>query len=274
MLIDGNTKVIGFFGDSYRKSKLYAVYNSLFPALKLNYIFVPFAVTDLSTAVLGARALGISAFGVTTPFKERMLEHIDEMSSEANKIGAVNVVVNRDGVLFGDNTDGIGATSALREKTSISDKKICLLGAGGAARSIAFNLEKEGGRVSIINIDDDIALELANHVGGNAVAWRFENKNEALVEADIIINATTVGMAGGSSIGESLVPKKLLKVGMVVMDIVPTPRETVLLKDALSVGCEVVYGDRMLIWQAFHKFRIYTGAEADVSVMESAISAF
>ena len=268
MSINGKTKVIGFLGSSYQKSKVYSIYNSLFQGLNLNYVYVPFAATDIEKAIESIRELNICACGVTTPFKETILDYLDEVSPEARKIGAVNVVVNNNGFLSGDNTDGLGAVRALKESTDIKGKTICMLGAGGVARAIAITLQSQVGKIIIVNVDDDIARKLANDAGENVEFWPYHDRNKALAEADIIINATSVGMAGGANPDQSLVAESVFKPSMTVMDVVVVPRETKLLKNAQSAGCDVVYGERMLFWQAFYKFSIYTGITPNVSIME------
>jgi shikimate dehydrogenase len=269
LLINGKTKVIGFLGSTYQKSKVYPIYNKLFQKLNLNYVFVPFVATDIAKATESIRALGIHACGVTTPFKEQIFEYLDEISAEAKKIGAVNVVVNNNGVLIGENTDGAGAAKALKERTIIDGKTICLIGAGGVAKAIALTLQSQVRKINIVNIDDIVAMELANDVGDNVEYWPYDERNEILAQSDIIINATTVGMLGGDNEGKSLVAESVLKSGMTVMDVVVVPRQTKLIKDALFKGCNVVYGERMLFWQAFYKFRFYTGVTPAISIMEN-----
>ena len=134
MKINGETKLIGFFGSTYRTSKMYAVYNAAMEALGLNYIYVPFIVHDLQKAVEGMRHLGMAAAGVTIPYKISIIPFLDELDAEAQRVGAVAVVVNRDGTLIGGTTDGQGALKALREKSDVEGKQIVLLGAGGAAQ--------------------------------------------------------------------------------------------------------------------------------------------
>src|SRR5437763_14963283 len=149
--INGETQLIGFFGATYKTSKMYAMYNAAFEALGLNYIYVPFVVKDLEKAVEGVRHLGIKAIGVTIPYKIAVLPYLDELDRDARRIGAVNAIVNHDGTLLGANTDGQGAVKALQEITAIGGKKVVLLGAGGAARAIAFAIADAGGSLVIVN---------------------------------------------------------------------------------------------------------------------------
>jgi shikimate dehydrogenase len=271
MKIDGETKLIGFFGSTYRTSKMYAIYNAAMEALGLNYLYVPFIVHDLQKAVEGMRHLGIAAAGVTIPYKISIIPFLDELDAEARMAGAVAVVVNRDGRLIGGTTDGKGALKALQEKTDVTGKKVVLIGAGGAARAIAFSLHQAGGKLTVLNRAEEI--DMAESLGKDlGCPWGdFSRLEPSVSEADIIIQTTPVGMANTPLAGKSLVPAGLLRQDMTVMDIVTNPRKTQLLQDAENRGCRVVYGDRMLLWQAVYKFRLYTGVEPPVEVMEQAM---
>jgi shikimate dehydrogenase len=271
MKINGETKLIGFFGATYKTSKMYAIYNAAMEALGLNYMYVPFIVDDLEKAVEGIRHLGIAAVGVTIPYKIEIMKYLDELDTDAKRVGAVAAVVNKNGKLIGGTTDGKGALKALQEKTEVQEKNITLIGAGGAARAIAFSLHDAGSKLTILNrIEEiDMAESLAEEVG---CPWGDLSKLESSIStAEIVINTTPVGMAGTPLKGKSLVPKDLLRPEMTVMDIVTNPRETKLLQDAKNKGCHVVYGYRMLLWQGVYKFKMYTNVEPPVEVMEKAM---
>lgn len=267
--INGETQVIGFFGATYRTSKMYGMYNAAFEALGMNYIYIPLVVKDLAKAVEGVRHLGIKAIGVTIPYKIDVIPYLDELDSDASRIGAVNAFVNRDGRLFGANTDGKGAVKALEEVTTIAGKKVVLLGAGGAARAVAFAVIDAGGEIVIVNRTEERAAALAQAIHGQyTTLGRLE---QAVQGAQIVINATSVGM--GATKGESLVHNAWLSSDAVVMDLVSSPKETTLLKQAQERGCRVVYGNRMLFWQGVLKFKLYTGIEPPIEVMEKALNA-
>lgn len=271
MKIDGNTKLIGFFGSTYRTSKMYAIYNAAMDALGLNYLYVPFAVNDLQRAVEGMRHLGIAAAGVTIPYKMSIIPFLDELDPESKMVGAVAAVINHDGKLVGSTTDGMGGLRALQEKTDVTGKKVVLIGAGGAARALAFNVKRAGAEVTVLNRAEEI--EMAESLGKDlGCPWGdFSKLDSSVGEADIVIQTTPVGMANTPLAGKSLIRPELLRPGMTVMDIVTNPRKTQLLQDAENRGCEVVYGDRMLLWQGVFKFKLYTGVEPPVEVMERAM---
>jgi shikimate dehydrogenase len=269
--INGETKLIGFLGSTYRTSKMYAIYNAAIEALGLNYLYVPFVVNDLQKAVDGIRHLGIAAVGVTIPYKISIIPYLDELDADARQVGAVAAVVNQNGKLVGGTTDGKGALKALQEKTEVANKNVALIGAGGAARAIAFSLHQAGARLTVLNRSEeiDLAQSLAHDVG---CPWGDFTKLESTVaQADIIIQTTPVGMANTPLAGKSLIPAPLLRPEMTVMDIVTNPRATQLLQDAGRQGCQVVFGDRMLLWQGVYKFKLYTGIEPPVQVMEQAM---
>ena len=265
--ITGETQIIGFFGATYRTSKMYAMYNAAFEALGLPYVYVPFIVKDLAKAIEGVRHLGIRAVGVTIPYKIAVLPYLDELDSDAKRIGAVNVIVQHEGRLRGANSDGKGAVKALQEASDIAGKKVILLGAGGAARAVAFALADEGGKVVILNRTEEAAKELAQAV--HCQYAPFAKLAQELHDAQIVLNTTSVGMTPNENM--SLVSKAWLSPELTVMDIVSSPKETRLLREAKERGCKVVYGERMLFWQAVLKFQVYTGVEPPIEVMEKAL---
>lgn len=252
MKINGQTKIIGFLGSTYKTSKMYALYNAAFKSLDLNYVYVPLVVTDLKKAVDGIRNLGIHAAGVTVPYKIDIIKYLDVLDDNARRIGAVNGLLNISGKLEGFNTDGIGCVKAIKEQNiKINNKKIIILGSGGAAKSISVSLQDEGGLVTVLNRENMPKL-----------------KNE-IQNSHLLINATTVGMT--PKINQSLVPENLLFQSLAVMDIITNPRDTKLLKDAENKGCQTIYGERMLLWQAVEKFKLFTGKDSPVKIMEEAL---
>ena len=265
--VNGETKIIGFLGSTYKASKMYALYNAAFSALNLNYIYVPFVVHDLKKAVEGIRHLGINAVGVTIPYKIDIIKYLDKLDVNAKRIGAVNAVINNEGKLIGGNTDGLGGIKALMEVTSISGKKVILLGAGGAARALAFAVSDDGGRLIILNRTESEAKKLAKLTPAK---WGgLKSLEKEIADTDILINATSMGMKPNDN--ESLVDKRLLHKKLTVMEVVANPKETKLTKDAKEKGCKIVYGERMLFWQAVLKFKLFTGIDAPIEIMEKAL---
>lgn len=265
--IDGETKIIGFMGSTYKFSKMYVLYNTAFKALQLNYVYVPFVISDLKNAVEGVRNLNIKAVGVTIPYKIEVIKYLDKLDDNAERIGAVNVIINENGKLTGGNTDGLGGVKALNETISVADKKVILIGAGGAARALAFAISDAGGKVTILNRTLLDVSNLARKM--NVRSADLSCLSEEISESDIIVNATSVGMKPNNN--DSLVDIKLLHKKLTVMDIITNPKETKLIMDAKKIGCKIVYGDRMLFWQAVLKFKMFTGIDAPLEVMEEAL---
>lgn len=265
--INGETKLVGFLGSTYKTSKMYALYNEAFESLGLNYVYVPFIVNDLKKAIDGIRHLEISAVGVTIPYKIEIIKYLDELDDNAKKIGAVNVVLNRNGKLIGGNTDGLGGIKALKEITAIKGKKVIILGAGGAARAMAFSIKDEGGNLVILNRNMEHSTNLAK--SARCKNGSLGDLKEEIKNADILINSTSVGMKPNDCI--SLVNKDWLEERLTVMDLVTNPKETKLLKEAKENKCKIVYGERMLFWQAVLKFSLFTGTDAPVEIMEKSL---
>jgi shikimate dehydrogenase len=263
-MIDGHTKIYGILGRPVAHSLSPAMHNAAFRALGLNAVYVAFPVTDLDRAVAGLRGLGIAGVSVTIPFKEEIIPLLDELDPQAAAMGAVNTVVNREGTLTGYNTDWLGALAALKAKTAIAGQRFLILGAGGAARAIAFGIRQEGGELALTDVDAPRAAALAKELGAAAMA------PDALEQcpATILINATPVGMEPGS--GEIPLDPRLLGRYRLVMDIVYRPLETRLLKEARARGCETIDGLQMLIHQATAQFELWTGRPAPWEVMSRA----
>ncbi|WP_437716564.1 shikimate dehydrogenase [Sorangium sp. So ce448] len=237
-------------------------------ALGLDFTYIPFAVTDVEGATRGMRALGIRGLGVSMPYKQAVIPWIDELDPVAERIGAVNTIVNNDGRLRGYNTDWIGAVRALEEVTQLGGARVLLLGAGGAARAVAFGLAERGASVTVANRDLEKARQLAAAVGGAAVPL-----DAAALSPDhgVLVNATSLGMAEVDP--RSPVPEEVLREGLLVMDIVYKPMITELVAAARRRGATAVHGGRMLLHQAAEQFRLYTGREPPLDAMDEALRA-
>ena len=229
-------------------------------ALGLSFTYVPFEVRDLRDAIAGMRGLGIRGFGVSHPFKQEVMPLLDALDPVAERIGAVNTIVNDDGHLVGHNTDWIGAVGALEEALGeqrlLAGTSVLLLGAGGAARAIAFGLAQKGARITIANRDAAKSAKLAGEVGAGTRSATFEQRERA-ADYDVVVNATSLGQ---KDVGlASPVPRGALRKGQTVMDIVYKPVATELLADARQAGAITVHGGRMLLFQAAAQFEFFTG---------------
>jgi shikimate dehydrogenase len=236
-------------------------------ALGLSFTYVPFKVTDIAGAITGMRALGIRGLGVSMPYKQSIIPLLDALDPLAARIGAVNTVVNDDGRLTGYNTDAYGAIRALEEARPIAGARMLLLGAGGAARAIAHAAAFRGALLTIANRDRSRAESLARDTGARASGLDAVSA----MDHEIIVNATSVGMSEVDP--QSPIPEEAIREGVLVMDIVYKPMETVLLQIARRRGATTIHGGRMLLYQAARQFELYTSAPAPIEAMETALLA-
>lgn len=278
MEISGKTKLCCVIGDPVEHSLSPVMHNAAFKELKLDFVYVAFTVRkdELKNAIAGARSLQVHGLNVTTPHKTAIMKHLDEIDPTAQFIGAINTVLNADGKLVGYITDGFGAIKALKENNvSLEGKKLLLLGAGGAAKAIAFHAAQEVEELKILNRTAPKANDLAEalhkkfdkKVSGNTLS--SETIKKELEDTDILVNATSVGMH--PNVNQSLVDSTWLKPDLCVMDIIYNPLETKLAKDAKSVGAKVISGIEMLVYQGAASFEIWTNHPAPVKVMKEAI---
>jgi shikimate dehydrogenase len=277
MAISGKTRVCGVIGDPIEHTLSPTIHNAAFNHLKLDFVFLAFRVkaADLENAIRGMRGLGIHGLNVTMPHKSTVIGYLDEVDPTVKFLGSANTVLNKDGELSGFNTDGVGALKALRENgTELSEKKVLLLGAGGAAKAIAFSLAREVGELVILNRAAEKAKKLAEalrrifnkKVVGGSLSPDAIAKN--LQDSDVLVNATSVGMH--PNVSQSIAPPQWLKPDLAVMDIVYNPIETRLAKDAKAAGAKVISGVEMLIYQGAASFEIWTGRSAPIEVMRRA----
>ena len=203
---------------------------------------------------------------VTIPHKEAVIPFLDGLSLEAQAIGAVNTIVVQDGRLIGYNTDGPGLLHSLDQaRIEYKGRKVLLLGAGGAARAIAYSLKQAGAQVMISNRSPERAKQLGEAIGVGVVTGAL--LEAALKTCDLLINTTSVGLKDPQS---SPLPEGVLPRHAAVVDIVYNPAETKLLRDAKGAGVQTLGGLPMLVWQGALAFELWTGVKPDVRVMYEA----
>ncbi len=263
--VNAGTNLYGVMGNPVKHSLSPLMHNAGFSHIGYDGVYTAFEVSDVKSAVSGIRALGIKGVSVTIPHKLSVMDYLDEIDATALKIGAVNTIVNKDGHLYGYNSDCLGAVNALLEKTPIKNQNVVLLGAGGAARAIGFGILNEGGNLTVLNKFEDEGKALADDFG---VAYYPLESFETL-ECDIAINATPLGMT--PDITSTPVPERLLSKEMVVMDIVYNPLQTTFLKDAENKGCVTVDGVAMFVYQGVSQFESWTGEKAPVALMRQVV---
>lgn len=259
-------KIYGIFGDPIEHSLSPAMQNAAFKALGLDACYHAFRVSKerLKDAILGAEAMGFGGLNLTIPLKEKALEIVSP-DDLAKAIGAVNTV-SFGGEIRGYNTDGAGASMALEQAgVRINGSRVLIIGAGGAAKAIAYTFARDGAEIMVANRSSARAIELAGHVSGEA--YGLDSLMRLVPEADVVVNATSVGMSEGDP---KLFDAGLLHRGQAVFDIVYN-RQTELLKDAALAGAIAIDGVMMLVFQGAKAFEIWTGLKAPVDAMEKAV---
>jgi shikimate dehydrogenase len=257
-------------GFPIRHSLSPAIHNAAFRALGLDWAFLAFEVAPgtAGDAVAGMRALGMEGLSVTMPHKADVAAAVDRLSPAAEELGAVNTVVRRaGGVLVGENTDGAGFVDALRldEGFDVAGRRCLVVGAGGAARAVVRALAQAGAaEVVVANRTPERAREAAALAGG---AGRVGVAGDA-GEADLVVNATPLGMAHMQA--ATVVEPALLGPGQLVVDLVYLPAVTPLVEAARAQGAAAANGLGMLIHQAAHAFRLWTGEDPPLEVMSAA----
>ena len=274
MGISGKTKICALIGDPVEHSMSPVMHNTAYKKLGLDYVYIPFRVKPegLEPAVAGLRALNVKGFNVTIPHKVSVIPWLDGLDPLAEKIGAVNTVVNTDGELRGYNTDAEGFLQALLEHgIKPKGKRIAVLGAGGASRAITYIMVGKGARVTILNrqqeLDwaEDIAQLIRKDLGKEVKVLELGQLAGAIENVDILINATSVGMSPAAE--ESPVSAHLLNKIPAVFDIVYNPMETRLLREAKAAGARTIGGVDMLAWQGALAFEKWTGQKAPLDLM-------
>jgi shikimate dehydrogenase len=272
-------QVFGVFGDPISHSLSPAMHNAAFSALKMDCIYHAFRVRpdNLEKAILGAEAMGFGGLNLTVPLKETALKlKCVKPDPLAEKTGAINTIVfNSFGGITGYNTDGLGAKKALLEAAvEMGGSNIVIVGAGGAARAIAFQLVADGAEITIMNRTEERAIELAKDISAAALPGRIKGTGlsgikDLLKEADILINTTTLGMHPDTD--TAIVAAEDLHSRLVVFDIVYNPLETRLLREAKAVGAKTVSGVLMLVYQGVEAFKLWTGIEPPVELMKKTV---
>ncbi len=238
-----------------------------FPATYVAWATPPERLEETVARLRGEDYLG---FNITIPHKERMVELVDDVEDMARQIGAVNTVVNRDGVLTGQNTDAYGFVKSLKEKASFEPrgKAVLLLGAGGAARAAAYGLANEGvGVLTIANRTVARAELLVKELTGLVKEIAVAPLDEVSTDVDLIVNSTSVGMASAANRGRSPLTTASIPSATLVYDMVYTPAETPLIRQAREAGAPVLGGLWMLIYQGAAAFELWTQKQPPIDAM-------
>ncbi|MEM9654890.1 MAG: shikimate dehydrogenase [Actinomycetota bacterium] len=273
-MISGRTRLAAVIGDPVRHSLSPAIHNAAFAARKLDWVYLalPVATGNGAEAVAAMRTLGIDGLSVTMPHKAAVAAAADARTPAVETLGVANCLFVEDNRIVADSTDGDGFVSSFTTDfgTTLADLRCVVVGAGGAARSIIEAVGRAGAaEITVVNRSADRAVAAAV-LAPQAVAGSADDP-AVFAEADVLINATAVGMAGGPDPDGSPVPTETLRSGQRVVDIVYQPRRTPLLVAAEAVGAEVADGVGMLVHQAALAFERWTGQAAPLDVMTRAV---
>lgn len=247
------------------------IFNTAFQEMSLNYIYKPFLVREeqLKEAVIGMRAFGIRGCGVSMPHKITVMQYLDDIDSSAREIGAVNTIVNNDGVFAGYNTDfeGVRVITA-GDDYSVKGKSIFIAGAGGAARAIIHAVRVNGASdISLTNHDDEKGKKVAELFHVSYVHWEKRN----LQKGGLLVNATPVGM---KSDDETIFTDHTIRNFEAALDVVVSQEDTAFIKKAKEYGKIAFPGIKMSVLQSMAQFKLYTGLDISKEIVEKSIRTF
>ncbi|MCQ2968845.1 MAG: shikimate dehydrogenase [Clostridium sp.] len=279
--ITGHTELIGLMAYPIRHSSSPAMHNAAFAKLGLDYAYLAFEVDNdsLEGAVQGLRSLKLVGSNVSMPNKTVVHKYLDKLSPAAEMCGAVNTIVNEDGVLTGHITDGTGYMMSLKDNgVDVIGKKMTIVGAGGAATAIEIQAALDGvAEISIFNRKDEFwakAEETVRKINEktNCKAQLFDLEDldklkEEIASSYLFTNATGMGMKPLE--GKTYIPdKSFLRPDLIVSDVVYYPRETELLRMAKEVGCKTMNGLGMMLFQGAAAFKMWTGEDMPIEYMK------
>ncbi len=282
--ITGHTELMALIAKPIRHSISPALQNAGFRALNLDYAYLAFEINeeDLENTILGLKAMKVRGCNVSMPYKAAVIPYLDHLSDAAKMIGAVNTIVNDNGVLTGHITDGIGLMSALKDAGEDPiGKKMVIVGSGGAATAIAIQAAIDGVKeIVIYNKKDRFfqnALETAKKIKNNThtiISVKDLDDLEALKQdmhtSQYFINATNVGMTPMENI--TYIPDlSYFTPNLFVVDIIYNPRQTKLLEMAKEAGCKHMNGLGMLLWQGAASFKLWTNQDMPIDYVKKEI---
>jgi len=269
MNITGKTRIAGLFGYPVEHTLSPSMHNAAFEHLGIDYCYVPFSVQpdSLKSAVEAVRALNLVGVNVTIPHKESVIPYLDDVNEEASFIGAVNTIVNQERKLTGYNTDGRGFMRSLAENNILTDnKKVLVVGAGGASRAVGYYLSEKADGLYLFDIDKKKLEKLASDLSGIRENIHVLDNTADLKSFDILINATPLGLKAADPLPLDV---STLSPDQTVCDLIY--KKTPLLSLAAQKGCKTVNGLGMLLWQGVLAFELWTRISPPVEIMRNAL---
>ena len=275
MIIDSNTNLFCVIGNPIKHSKSPLMHNAALQKAGENGVYVAFDIANdkLKEFIDGFKTMGIKGANVTIPHKENIMKYLDGLTKEAEIIGAVNTIYRDGDKLIGDNSDGKGFILSLMKEGEFDpkDKKVVILGAGGASKAVTIKLADEGVKeIALYDLDEKKAEELVKYIQkmyGEKIKIERINKNdieEKVKESNLLVNCTPIGMKESDP---ELVSEEVFSRNHVVYDLIYNPERTKLLQGAERKGAKVVNGLGMLVYQGAISFERWTGKKPDTEVM-------
>jgi shikimate dehydrogenase len=273
MNISVNTRIFAVLGQPIGQSLSPILHNRLFKEYQIDGVYFPIEVNseNLADLIKGFRLMNFGGFNITKPHKLQIMDYLDAIDPLAQKIGAVNTVVYKEGKMTGYNTDGFGFIKSIEDKLKTSPKEdltILILGCGGAVKSVAMALAQWGvKKIVIANRTLEKAQDLCSQINENFGDVAFAAKNdpaslrEICSQANLIVNGTSLGMA--DTIDQTPLDKSLIRPGILVYDMIYSPAKTRLLKEAQEQGAMIENGLDMLLYQGLLAFELWTGIFPD-----------
>jgi len=272
-------ELVGVFGYPVAENPTIVMQEAAFKAKGLNFRYLTIEVRpeDLETAVKGLRAFNMRGINLTIPHKVEVLKYLDSVAEDAKLMGAVNTVYRNGNKLFGENTDGKGFLTSLRNDGRMDPrgKQFVILGAGGAARAITVELALAGAKkITVVNRDKSRGQTLVDLLNAKTpveaqfVLW---NTRYAIPrDTDVLVNATSIGLYPNIH-EKAQIDYDTIQAGMTVCDVIPNPPHTAFLSEAKKRGAKTLDGLGMLVYQGTIGFKLWTGEEAPVDAMKEAL---
>lgn len=283
--ITGKTELIGLIATPIRHSKSPIMHNAAFQKLGLDYAYLVFEVgeKELEDTIKGFKAMKVRGWNVSMPNKTIIGQYLDHITPVAKMCGAINTVINDNGVLTGTITDGTGYMRSLKDNDiDIIGKKITIVGAGGAATAICIQAALDGVKeISIFNRDDEFykrgeinVKNINEQTQCQATLYHLED-HEALkreiTDSVIFINATNVGM---NPLEDQMILPSIdyLNKDIIVSDVIYMPEKTLLLKEAEKIGCKTINGIGMMLYQGAEAFKLWTGKDMPIDHVKEVLN--
>ncbi len=274
------SELVGVFGYPVAENPTIVMQEAAFKALGLNWRYLNLEVfpQDLAAAVQGLRAMNFAGINCTIPHKVAVLQYLDEVAQDARLMGAVNTIYRSDSKLIGENTDGKGFLQSLRQDAGInpSDKRIVILGAGGAARAMTVELAlNSAAHITVVNRDagrgQELVMLLNSKTPAKAEFIHWNGTYQIPTDTDVLANATSIGLYPKVNDKPDLDYDRITP-AMVVCDVIPNPPNTPFLHEARTRGAKTLDGLGMLVYQGAIGFKLWTGHDAPLQVMRQALA--